>query len=1340
MNYPWDPKNKTLGLTTATWRTLQVGAMFALMACGGGGCGCGESCGVAPIPGGFPIAERIENSVQVRLTDNGIGFLEENIGTIVEGALPGGLEFAVPRTEQSFVGTLTICEDEDCVLRAEIIDAEITPTAGNALDLDISLRLQSYDTAGNRRGLPIDYWACNGNIDVDSDGGSRDFVPIVARLRLSEETQAARRGYTRIIVESAGLGDGGIENDDIRVSGCFLSGLLNLARGLIVGQIEDQVGGLLQSALDEQLCTTQGEYGCPTGTTANGAGPDAVCEYGDGTCVPTLLGTDGQGDLGEAFLGSISPGTHAPGQFLVAAGGDGEAVNDGMSVFMYGGFLGTTRDFQTTPVNNPCVPAMPAPPLPTVPRVATFRGNSVPGLATDPDMSIGVSESYLNHAGYGMYDSGLLCIGAGTNLAQQLSTGLFSALISSLADVAFPNSNAPISLALRPQNPPVFEIGEGTEEDPVLNISLPDLQIDFYVWSSERFIRFMTFESDLSIPIQLTAIDGEIVPSVLSIDAENSTVTNSELLREDPTVVANLVQTILTAAAGMVVGDLSGFALPDIMGLQLEVGEGGIRGIEEDGEEFLGIFANLSAAAPMALTAPVETRLEVAGVDLNRDGMQLETWAVGAIPSVTINLDADGPLGVDYEYSVRVDGRHWTQWSTESMVTIEDEIFLLQGRHEVEARARVVGERYSVDLTPAYEEILIDILEPTITLEAYDDETRVTARDVLTDQEDLMVRWQSELGAWSEWVALGREGLMIPSTTANVEVMDEAENVGSVSSALIRGRPVPGQAGCACTVAGADEEPRPGALFFGLALLGFVSIRRRRRNEVHAGRAGFPFARKFSFLTFLLPLTLIVAGCDCGDGMVPGDLDGSVPLEDGFVPGTDGAPDTGPGAPLEPGILATYLDLAADGDGSLYVAGYSPGVPPLLQYGDLVVGAYNSASGDMEWSIVDGAPSEPVFGDPTGWRDGVREAGQDVGRWASIVADSGTLHVTYQDSDEGDLKFASGTPGDTFGVHVVDSEGITGAYSDLIQTSGGLAVAYLAISPATTTPGRPSSSVRVATASGVPSGASDWSITDVYTAEIDCRAEYCPEGSVCTALGVCEMASSACGECGSGEECVAGGRCEEALEEGFVEDMPVAAGLHAQLAVTASGLGLVFYDRTTGNLWGTESSGGAWGAPFLIDGYARELSADPLDVAGDSGIGASLAVDGDTWHVTYVDGSEERLRYAQVVGGVVQVLETVDDGSTDGSALHTDGRHIVGDDSTVGVVGGEVRVAYQDATAGHAVLARRSGAGWTVEVLDDADTSGYWTSQVVVGTTSYIAHWWRDQVSTTNGVRIQVVD
>ena len=837
-------------------RALHGAFVFILTACGGGGCGdCG--CGVEPIPGGFPIDQRIPNSAQIRLTQGGIEFIEDNAAALVPLFVPDGLDFDVPRTEQSVgIGDVVICPDEDCVARITIptameiggVDAvEIDPMDPNVVSVHVRLILDSRNTAGERARWDVEVPGPDCTLDVNTRAAGLAYVGADLSIALEEETELARAGYTRAVVQSVALDESEpLDNGDLDVDGPGFSlcsaANLGFVKDFLIGQLEDQVGELAQSAIDDQLCTTTGTAGCPTGTCSDDpADPDATCRFGapaggtcensDDRCVPILLGTDGQGDLGEAFLGSVSPGTHAPGQFLLASGGEGEAVNEGMSLFFYGGFLGTSRDFSVTPAHNPCVPAIDPPPIPTIPRVNTFRANSIPGLATDPHVSIGLSESFLNHAGYGMYDGGLLCIGAGTPLSQQLSTGLFSLLIPSLNRLTFPQRSAPIAIMIRPQRPPTFEVGAGTELDPTLTVTLEELQMDFYVWGNERYVRFMTFQADLAIPINLSVVDGEIVPNIPDLSAANAVVTNSEdLLTENPEMLAGTIESILSTFAGMALGDLGGFALPDLMGLELDVQDGGIRGIEEDGEEFLGIFANLRAPGAMALSAPVQTRLLGAEFEQHERAMRIESWA-SERNRLHLHMDAEGPEGVEYEYSARLDGMSWTPWQTDPHVVLDHEALLLQAKHTAEVRARVVGERESVDPTPAVHELIVDLEAPTIVLQEAETGTKLLARDVVSP-DALRYRWRDlsiEGSAFSEWMTLGDEDPVLPSRQVEVEVMDEVDNVGSATNALIRGRPNPAAEGaCACALPG-QEDHRPVA---GILLLGlFVALRRRTNDK-----------------------------------------------------------------------------------------------------------------------------------------------------------------------------------------------------------------------------------------------------------------------------------------------------------------------------------------------------------------------------------------------------------------------------------------------------------------------------------------------------------------------------
>lgn len=1354
---------------------LIVMLTLTLFACsGGGGCSGCESCGIAPIPGGYPIEERIDNSAQMRLTPHGVAFLENNVDALANILFPEGLDFTIDEQQQTFIITITICRGGGCIAHLEIDSIDLSPTDPNLLRAHVRLIIESRRRDGTRGP-----WPGTCDLDIDTRRGSRRYVGLIAdiRVRAVEASRPARGGYSEIVVERIELLDGeGIENDDIRISGGFLGscGALNLdlLKGFIIDQVAGQLGGLADSAVGDNLCTTQGEHGCPTGTfpVPNNTDPDTICRYApsaDAECVSLLLGMDGRGDLGGQLIGGFSPGTHAYAQFLLAAGGDAVA-NDGMSLFFYGGFMGTDRTFTETPAHNSCVPVVPVPPRPTIPRAAAFlTGNTIPGTSTNADIGIGLSEAYLDYAGYGLFDSGALCIGAGTRLSQQLSTGLLSAAIMSVPELTYPAAAAPITIALRPQLPPDFSIGAGGDADPILQIELPQLQMDFYVWSTERYVRFMTFQTNLRIGIDLTVEAGELVPRIVYVNSDDPVVTNSELLAEMPPFLASTLSTVIGAFAGMLGGAIDPFALPEIMGIELDVPPGGVTRVREGPNDFLGIFANLRIAGAAPLTRPLDTTLTVSDLRLDHEAMHPATWGANGGNSVWLHFDASGIEGVEHEYSYRIDGGAWSAWTRERRVLARNDVLLLQARHVVEARARVVGEPRTVDPTPARAELLVDILPPRVTVGRTVDGVEVTAIDLLTPRDRLEYRYRVD-GAWTAWTERARHPLALDAAGVEVEVRDEAGNIGRAEAALIRGlgNPEAGD-GCGCRVTG-DESRTPFALLALLGALGAIFMRRRRQSVA-------PFLGVLA----LAIAGLLASGCECSEPMTglpcggrciaaapPVTTSGSVCCEATDMCSmydVDALCDPGYTCPLanlvldatcnvtcsaceakpalEPGILATDLDMVVDESGQVFVSGYSPGSPQGGDFGDLVFGQWSGTA--VTWEIVDGAPRTPITNDPTGWRGGVSDPGDDVGRWTSLANQGGTFLITHYDASNGALRFSAGGPG-AWASHTIDDAGDSGRYSSLVLLADGTpVVAYLRMAPDATSPEVIRGSVMVATASSPnPSATTHWTLTEVASAPIPCRPLTCGGlARACLETGECVAPASDCGAaCPSGEACYAGS-CRAALPPNYVEDLPPAYGLYTSLAVIPSGgLALVFYDRTSGNVFGATSTDGAsWGAPFLIDGYRV---GDPN--VGDCGMSANLAVDDSgLWHVVYVDGAEETLRYAQVRGdGTVVSREVVDDGSTsDGTTRFTDGRHIVGDDASIVVEpGGGVRVVYQDATSQHAVLATRSAGGgaWSIERFDTTGSTGYWLEQQLLGTTSYAAAFWRQRVGRAmqSGVRV----
>lgn len=831
---------------TRLWKPIVASALVMFVfACGGGGCSSCAGCGISPIPGAFPTADRIPNSAQVRLTSGGIDFIEANINPIVMNVLGGGLDFPVHTVSTSGI---TICSDDHCAAHLVIESVDINPSMGNALVAHIRARLTStHGSTADVTTYTRHKWPGTCDLDINTQPGSHDYVGVTATLLLRNITgHPARDGYTELVVQSVVLTPGeGIESNDITISGGFLGScaILNLdfIKNLVIGQLAGQISGLLNGAIGNNLCTTVGASAhCPTGTFADGplTDPTTICRYGAAhtdACVPMLLGIDGQGDLGGAFLGGFSPGTHAPIQLVLAAGGDGIAIDSGMTVDMVGGFRSTDRTFMTSPGHNSCVPVIAPPPFPTIAQADAFEHNVIPGTTTSAHIGIGIAEDYMNYAGYGMFDSGMLCIGTGTRLSQSLSTGLLSALVRSLNALTFPDTNAAVAISIRPQLPPTFDVGTAAGS-PLLTVTLPHAMMDFYAWSSERYIRFMTYQSDIVIVLNLSASAGMITPEIVSITPTNSVVTNSELLAETPAALAGVLQTVIQQFAGMITSGISPIALPAIMGFDLNVPPGGIVGVSSGGDDFLSIWANLSLATSPD-TRALDTRLELSDLVLSPESMEVEHW--GETPNTLwLHFASDGAdASEQVEYQYRIDQGPWSTWTRDQRIQITDSTLLLQARHQVEARSRVVGSEGSVDPTPASSAILVDVLAPSVSLERSASGMVATGDDIIS-HGDLTYRFRVDHAEWSEWstqdeVALGAAALAQEQLMVEVEVRDEAGNIGSAREALIRGIPNPAAAGgCGCRATGGDRGHDALGLALSLLALGlFISRRRSAAKE-----------------------------------------------------------------------------------------------------------------------------------------------------------------------------------------------------------------------------------------------------------------------------------------------------------------------------------------------------------------------------------------------------------------------------------------------------------------------------------------------------------------------------
>jgi len=1252
-------------------------ALAIASGCAGDGCAC-----VAPIPGGFPTAERSPDRIQLRVTRGGLDAIEADPAALIEALLGSmdGLTFDVPPSCPEGPGIC--CEppngppQQPCgPIEIDLAEQpgdpprlELTPVPGeNRLDVTVRARVRTVEP------LSLFDVALGADCEVSLDSGAsgEPSVRIEVGVNLVQDPVL---GTTRI--ETGEIAVEQVDNGDIDLTGGFLCVVGDLFIGLFKGQLIDGVSGVLRDLLDEAACKP-----CPSGDVAEcGAGADActagICTVGD-QCVQEL-GIAGRLDAA-GLLGAFGAGVRSELDLYAVAGGYADSDNDGLSLGVLSGALaGSTA--------GRCGPPAQPPPAATAPRSPFFTGNTRPDDNSPFDIGIGVHQSFLDQFAFAAYESGLLCLNVGTPAVGLLNSDTLSILFPSVNDL-LNDGTAQIFVGLRPQSPPRLPLGAGTTtpegdiDEPLLGVAFDGLELDFFAQVDGQFIRLMTATTDLTLPVNLDVTgDGEIEPVLGDIEDgfQNIAVKNSEALRESPEDLAARLPAVLAIAAPFLGDALGSFALPELAGLQIALTPNGITAVDD--EAFLGIFGDLELAGDSLAPDRVETRARVVSEAIPAtDAFRAPERYADQRPALELEMEgrrADGTSD-DLEFSYRIDRGMWSPYRPQRRVVISSAGFWLQGKHRIEVRAREAGQPLTADPTPALLTHAIDTLPPAVkVLRLAADEAWIVPRDNVSLPTDVVVGYRLPGTEWTE-VLGGPVRVDLaghPVEELELRLTDEVGNVTEGPGVVLafHGEAESG-GGCECSTTGSAGSGSLALLLLSSLLLG--GRRRWRAIRLWCRRHGLVAAAA-------LAAAVAPAGCSCGstaDGPPLPECDG--PCQEGAV---------------EPGPTGRFASLATDGSRTI-VTGYEQA------WGDLVVVDVRDGAAASTW-FIDGLPDEPATFDPTTYRTGIAGRGPNVGGWTSAALANGEVRVAYYDFDNEALKFAFEEGDRQYTVHTVDSEpgSATGLYTSLaLDAEGRPSVAYHVAAIADGSGGF-ASELRLATASSDrPAAASDWTIDVIDRQPISC-AGLCDTGDACLAdANTCATPTDDCAEeCGEGFACFAA-ECVAVQVPLEASRPPIGTGLFNTLLFDDSGAPLVVaYDSTTTDLLLFRREGDTW--------TRAELDADP---ATDRGQFASAALDdGGTLHVAYQDALLDQLRYLQYSDGSVTVTEVVDDGTRD------DRPHSVGAGAALALADGEPVVVYQDGTTADAIAARRSGTAWTrSELLSGDPLAGFFLSLAPTG-------------------------
>ena len=1280
---------------------------------GGGGCGGLKPLPKDPQPLGFPTDQIIEGGLQARVTKPGMDKLIATVTSLISNQLANN-PFCVPTQQQggSALGARECAQScgssTGCPVKIELqsadgkdkIVATLPDTQAGAppivhidasfdVNLPILVQIKTIFTGWNDV-CTLDAY------DEHFKDTTKEPIHITADVALGVDQTT---GYLTIHLDQLKILNLGLRWSDCGIASTILDFVTQAIDGVITSFIGDFIINLLKPQLDALL---QG-------------------------FLPKPPGIAGVLDTG-SILRNFDPPKDTNLEVHVVAGGYVASKAGGLTLGVVSGFNSdrdeTTRSPGFTSEPSLCVPARPTPDLAAAPWKLPFNTgrndfllspanefsgtpDPVDGSGNLRDVAIGVSRTFLDLAGFHIFNSGTLCLAIGGSALPQLNAGTLSVIVGSLGNI-LEDRKGPLALVLRPQTPISFTLGAGDMNDPLLHVALSDLRIDFYAWIEERYVRLLTMAVDLNVGLNLTVAKDPmtmkpgIQPMLVGVDASNVTIriSNTDLLQEDPKALEKVFPSLINIATGALGGAIKPIALPSVQGFTLD--DLAINKVQTSQDDFLGIFGTLKSGTPDGLIdwsdpahpkriGQLTTRATLARVDVPPPSVLKAMVATGAPqlaaietrPRVTLALDAEGNQGHPVEWAWRIDNGFWRPWTEDAHPVVAAEEFLLQGHHVMEVRSRVVGEWVTEDLSPAKLDVIIDSVAPEVHPALDDkDHNRVAFNgfDLVSETNKLVYAWRDLDGNQTAWtpsggitVAQARDLTRDFAVPLVIFARDEAGNISSTPVDLgplvgFHGRTTdpPKAGGCGCTVGGAADGNAPLAglvvVLFGLAVL------LRGRSKALA-----------SLIVVALAGTL-VAGCGCSGNGLQCSVDddcAKMACAAGQIPQCQSnmclcTPD------VPAGDIGRFASMTLIGP-QAYVAAYNN------MYGDLMIGHLTPPGVVTDWDYVDGVPDEAPTYANSHVRGGVQSKGDDVGRYTSIQSTpQGEPIIAYYDKTHGALKFAS------FGVirwrsHTVDKgtgvpEGTgddVGRWASMsLDTQGRPGIAYFAKAVNGTKSGMPEGQLRFAQAKVPdPQMAEDWDVTVLDT-------EVLPGSS---------MAPPGDGGAPDGGAPTGGG--DELLPEG--------TGLMAALARKLDGTPAVaYYDRTRGNLKYVEYSSqqGKWGTPVILDGEAPN-GKDTADV----GLYPSLTFDEkEVGNISYEDATHDNLLF---VNTATKTPEVVDDGYRPADEMTQDGLaspvfHLVGDSSSVATTSGVVAIAYQDSTTLQLRLAQKGQDGkWQLQTV-----------------------------------------
>ncbi len=226
-----------------------------------------------------------------------------------------------------------------------------------------------------------------------------------------------------------------------------------------------------------------------------------------------------------------------------------------------------------------------------------YYGSSPGGLPYE--FALTISDDAINRILWSAVNAGLLCYTVDADFLMELgfpyeiTSEFFAALVPRLHDYA---QAAPMIIQIRPQEAPIVTINSYGSEY-IIELSMQDLYMDFYIFAMDRWLRLFTFDGDIdyaALNLYIT-VDNAIHIGISDDVSLTTTVIYDELLQltdEERAAIESILPAILQILLPLITESIEDIPLPTFEGYGIEVLELSPHGSAQN-HDYIGLFGNL---------------------------------------------------------------------------------------------------------------------------------------------------------------------------------------------------------------------------------------------------------------------------------------------------------------------------------------------------------------------------------------------------------------------------------------------------------------------------------------------------------------------------------------------------------------------------------------------------------------------------------------------------------------------------------------------------------------------------------------------------------------------------